>query len=157
MKVMPTLEGGLRIDVEDAADWQLLNCINDDAISHDESLASRLGNLITDADVAPDWQEYIVPDLDAGFHLDLAHVAAAIAAAHLEAGGGPGYLWITPDDGLRWYSALNQARLELEERYHFGPSESLDRDELPPIKQSASLRSRFYCAIQSILLEHVMR
>lgn len=157
MKVMQTLEGGLRIDAEDEGDWLLLNGIPRDAISCEETLAERLGNLITDVDVAMDWKEYIVPDLEEGFHSDIAYVSAAVAAARMETAGGPGAVWITPDDAMQWYSAMNQARLALEERFHFGPSESIDPLSLLPAVRSAFLRSQFYCAIQSLLLEHVMR
>ncbi len=157
MKIQPTLEGGLRIDAEDADEWKLLQGITHDAISCEEHLATRLGNLITDEEVAPDWQEFIVPDLEEGFHADLSHVAAAIAAARVDCGGGPGSLWITPDEALRWYSALNQARLALEEIHHFGPGESIQPADLPPMLRSAFLRSQFYCAVQTLLLDHVMK
>jgi hypothetical protein len=157
VKILQTLEGGLRLDNEDEGDWQLLDGIARDAVSCDEHLASRLGKLITDEEVAADWREYIIPDLEEGFHSDLSHVAASIAAARLEAAGGPGPLWITRDEGLQWYSALNQARLAIEERFHFGPSEDIDAEDLPPVRRSAFLRSQFYCAIQSLLLDQVMR
>lgn len=157
MKIMPTLEGGLRIDAEDDGDWKLLQGITHDAVSCDELLARRLGNLITDEEVAPDWLEYIVPDLDEAFHADLSRVATSIAAARVECGGGPGPLWITAEDAFHWYSSLNQARLALEEIHHFGPSEGLLAADLPPQSRNAFLRSQFYCAIQSLLLEHVMR
>ena len=121
------------------------------------SLASGLGNLITEEELARDWREYVVPDLDAGFSAEVLHVATSMAAARVEAGGGPGPLWITRDDAFHWYSALNQARLALEERFHFGPGHNLDPAELPPVRRAAFLRSQFYCAIQSLLLEHVMR
>lgn len=156
MKIQPTLEGGLRVDAEDAADWELLMGITRDAVSCDENLATRLGALITDEDVAPDWLEYIVPDLDEAFHADLSHVNTVISAARVEAGGGPGPLWITREDGTLWYSALNQARLALEEIHRFGPSDGLDPKSLPIEHRSAFLRSQFYCAIQSLLLDHVM-
>jgi len=157
MKIMPTLEGGLRIEVEAAGDWQLIKGITHDAVSCEENLANRLGNLIQDPVAAPDWREYIVPDLEEGFSSDLLYVATAIAAARVESGGGPGPLWITRDDSFCWYSALNQARLALEERFHFGPGPSINPAGLPPARRSAFLRSQFYCAIQSLLLEHVMR
>ena len=157
MKIMPTLEGGLRIDAEDADDWKLLQGITHDAISCAENLASRLGNLITDEDVASDWREYIVPDLDEAFHADLSYVAASIAAARVDCGGGPGPLWITREDGFHWYSSLNQARLALEEIHHFGPTEAIEPAKLPLAERSAFLRSQFYCAIQSLLLDHVMK
>jgi len=154
---MPTLEDGLRIEIEDSGDWHLIKSITHDAVSCEEKLANRLGDLIKDPAVAPDWREYIVPDLEEGFSKDLLYVATAIAAARVESGGGPGPLWITRDDSLRWYSALNQARLALEERFHFGPGEAVDPAGLAPARRSAFLRSQFYCAIQSLLLEHVMR
>jgi len=157
MKIMPTLEGGLRIEVEDAGDWQLIKGITHDAVSCEENLANRLGNLIKDPAVAPDWREFIVPDLAEGFSADLLYVASLIAAARVEADGGPGPLWITRDDAFHWYSTLNQARLALEERFHFGPGEAIDPTALPPAVRSAFLRSQFYCAIQSLLLEYVMR
>lgn len=157
MKILPTLEGGLRIDAEDNGDWILLQGITHDAVSCEEKLARRLGNLITDEDVAPDWHEYIVPDLDEAFHEDLTHVATAIAAARVECGGAAGSVWITAEDAGHWYGALNQARLALEEIHHFGPAENLLPTDLPPPSRNAFLRSQFYCAIQSLLLEYVMR
>lgn len=157
MKVMPTLEGGLRIDAEDDGDWKLLQYITHDAVSCDESLARRLGKLITDEEVAADWREFIIPDLAEAFDDDLSHVASSIAAAHVDCGGGPGPLWITRDDAFHWYSSLNQARLALEEIHHFGQAEDLPPNALPPRSRNAFLRSRFYCAIQSLLLDRVMR
>ena len=157
MKVMPTLEGGLRIDAEDDGDWKLLQAITHDAVSCDEPLAPRLGKLITDEDVASDWREFIIPDLDEAFHSDLSYVTASIAAARVDCGGGAGPLWITPEDAFHWYSSLNQARLALEEIHRFGQSEKLLPAALPELSRNAFLRSQFYCAIQSLLLDHVMR
>jgi hypothetical protein len=157
MKIMPTLEGGLRIDAEDDGDWKLLQHITHDAVSCDETLASQLGKLIKDEDIAPDWNELIIPDLEEAFHADLSHVAAAIAAARVDCGGGPGPLWIKRDDAFHWYSSLNQARLAIEEIHRFGACEELSPAAIPPLQRNAFLRSRFYCAIQSLLLDHVMR
>jgi len=157
MKIMPTLEGWLRIDSEEPGDWQLLKSITHDAVSCDETLAQRLGSLITDPVVACDWKDFIVPDLENAFSEDLLYVANSIAAARVESGGGPGPLRIVHEDAFHWYSALNQARLALEERFHFGPGDIVDPSQLPPDCRSAFLRSQLYCAIQSLLLEHVMR
>jgi hypothetical protein len=52
---------------------------------------------------------------------------------------------------------LNQARMALEARYHFGPSDGIDFEKLPLEKRGAFMRSQFYCALQSAMLEHVMR
>ena len=157
MNVMPTLEGGLRIDAEAPHDWLILSGITDDAVSSDEKLGQRLGKLITDEDVAADWNEFVVPDLDEGFSADVVLVATRIASARVGSGGEAGALWIVPDEASQWYSTLNQARLALEERYQFGPGEIIDADELQGEERAGFIRSQFYCAIQSLLLDHVMR
>ena len=154
MKITPTLEGGLRIDVEDAGDWAILMGMARDAIAHDEKLSQRLGNLITDAELADDWREFVVPELEAGFHADLAKVAEAIRNAE---SGGSGHLWITPDDAWHWYSSLNQARLALHEIHRFESSDLASPADLEPGRRGAFLRSQFYCAFQTLLLDHVMK
>ena len=83
-------------------------------------------------------------------------LAAAIESARINANDAAGALWITRDEGFHWFSTFNQARLALEAQFHFGPSEIIDPVSLPPAKQSALLRSRFYTIIQSMLLEHVL-
>jgi hypothetical protein len=80
-----------------------------------------------------------------------------VAAARVDCGGGAGPLWITPGDAGQWYGALNQARLALEEIHHFGPGGNVDLAALPAHSRKAFLRSQFYCAVQSLLLEYVMR
>ncbi len=154
---MPTLEGGLRIDTEDASDWELLRSIITDANGGGDDLASRLGDLISDDAGAEDWQEYVVPDLREGFQDELAQVGASIESAIFHAEGGAGPIWITPDDSFPWYSSLNQARLSIEEHFHFGPSETINPIGLTPEQRAAFIRSKFYCAIQGLLLEYVMK
>ncbi|MEX1113847.1 MAG: hypothetical protein WEB53_01265 [Akkermansiaceae bacterium] len=156
MKAMPTLEGGLRIDAEDASDWDLLRSIVADASGDKIDLASRLGGLISEEAGAEDWQEFVVPDLREAFQDELAQVGAAIESAAFHATDGPGPIWITPEDAFQWYSSLNQARLSLEEQFHFGSSEEIDAEPLTPASRAAFFRSKFYCAIQSLLLEYVM-
>ena len=157
MKAMPTLEGGLRIDAEDASDWELIRAIITDANQPKIDLASRLGGLVSEEAGAEDWQEFVVPDLRESFNDELNQVAAAIESAAYHAKDEAGALWITPADAFAWYSALNQARLALEEIFHFGPSETLNPKSLPtPSARSAYLRCKFYSAIQGLLLEYVM-
>jgi hypothetical protein len=156
VKILPTLEGGLRVDAEERSDWHLLAAIADDAVDRKTRLADQLGGLITAEETADDWREYIIPDLDSAFQSDIARVAAAIQIAHDACHGGAGALWIERDDGPAWYSVLNQARLALEDHHHFGPSEHIDFGTLPPHPRAAFLRSQFYCAFQSLLLDHVM-
>ncbi len=157
MTVMPTLEGGLRIDAEGAGDWDLLRGIVEDAKGGEPDLASRLGGMMDNEEIAEDWQEFVVPDLREEFQDELAEIAALIESAAFHAEGGPGPIWITRENAYPWYSALNQARLTLEEVYHFGPEGRVNRRKMEPEKRGAFIRSGFYSDIQSLLLEHVMR
>ena len=157
MTVMPTLEGGLRIDAEDASDWELLRSIIVDASCCKIDLASRLGGLMSEEIVGEDWEELVVPDLREGFQDELAEIGALIESAVFNSSSGPGPIWITPGDAFPWYSALNQARLALEEIYHFGPEEQADPMKMTPVQGAAFIRSGFYSDIQSLLLRHVMR
>ncbi len=157
MTVMPTLEGGLRIDAEGSGDWDLLRGIVDDATGDGPDLASRLGGMVDDAEIAEDWQEFVVPDLRDEFQDVLAEIAALIESAAFDSAGGPGPIWITRENAYPWYSALNQARLSLEEVHHFGPEMKADPRKMGLEKQAAFIRSGFYADIQSLLLEHVMR
>lgn len=156
MKVAPTLEGGLRIDPETAEDWHVLRAILIDANSHDTDLATRLGGMVTDERVAEDWREIVVPDLRESFADDLNQIQAAIETAAAFPNDGESPIWITREDAFSWYSALNQARLALEERYGFGPDPDSDSANLSPARYEALLRSQFYCALQSFLLQHAL-
>lgn len=157
MKAMPTLEGGLRIDAEDASDWELLRCVIGDAQGCEHDLASRLGAVIDEAAGGLDWNEYVVPDLREEFNDALAQVGAAIESAIVHAEGGPGPLWITPEDVFPWYSSFNQARLAIEEHFKFSSTLSIDLETLTPERQAALIRSEFYSDIQNLLLKYVMR
>jgi hypothetical protein len=154
MKIAPTIEGGLRINPENDIDWHLLRSIILDANASDHDLAARLGGLISDERVSEDWQDIVVPDLRESFSDDLHHVYAAIESAAAFPKDHEMSIWISPADAQKWYSALNQARLELEEIHHFGPKPELDAKNLKPIRRDALLRSRFYCELQAVILDH---
>ncbi len=159
MRVMPTLDGGLRIDVETATEWLVLEQIAPDALAGGaERLPERLGALM---DEEGDWEELVIPELREFFSGQLRHVAEQITNAHREAeeDGGPaeGEVFIGRDEGEEWYGALNQARLALESRFRFGPTQGVENPEsFSDAKRSAFIRSQFYCALQSVLLEHVL-
>jgi hypothetical protein len=154
MKVAPTIEGGLRIDPENEIDWHLLRSIILDASASKSDLATRLGDMISDEKISEDWQDIVVPDLRESFSDDLHHVYAAIetAAAFPKENETP--IWISRNDAPKWYSALNQARLEIEEIYHFGQDPESDPKNYKPLRREALLRSRFYCGLQSLILDH---
>ena len=122
-----------------------------------KNAADRLADAIGDQEIAGDWSEWVVPELEEGFEAELGHVKMVIETARSEASGGVGPLWIIPREAQRWYGALNQARLALEAIHHFGPSDGIDPDKLATEKRGAFMRSQFYCALQSALLERVMR
>lgn len=157
MKVSPTLEGGLRIDAEDLGDWEILHSILHDAKRGDTDLAQNLGALISEEAGAEDWQDFVVPDLREEFSDQISKVAKEIESAMEQSGGEAGSIWISRNEGFIWYGALNQARLAIEELHHFGPSDDVSMEELHPARRSAFFRSQFYLAIQSLLLDHVMR
>lgn len=156
MKIAPTIEGGLRIDPETDEDWYILRAIILDANNCDTDLATRQGNLITDEKIAEDWQDIIVPDLRESFNDALHYVQGTLEAASAFPKDDEHPIWITRDDAYTWYSALNQARLALEEKFRFGTDPESDAANLTPIRHEALLRNHFYSALQSFILEHAM-
>jgi hypothetical protein len=156
MKIAPTLEGGLRIDPESDLDWQILRMISADANQHETDLADRLGGMVRDERIAEDWMECVVPDLREAFCDDLFQIQAAIEAAAAFHSDGAHSIWISKEDAFAWYSALNQARLALEEMYRFKNEPDIDSENAPSPRQQAFLRSQFYCALQSLILEHAL-
>jgi len=158
MKIEPTLEGGLRVDMESPLDWHVLMAIVHDARGVDKDLADRLGGLIEEDAGAEDWQEFVVPELREGFDDQLRAVAEAIGSAMHESQDGVGSVRIRRTDGAVWYGALNQARLALEELHHLsaGMPDALDEDQELEWR-SASARSYLYGKIQHFLFDLVIR
>lgn len=157
MNIIPTLEGGLRVDLQEPADWLLLRHLIDDACDRSQSLADELGDKVTAEEVSEDWREFVVPDLQEQFATSLEKVREVMADAIEKCEGGTGSLWITPELGFDWYSSLNQARLAIETRHQFGDTSLHELDPgANPRRQSAFYRSQFYSALQGLLLEHVL-
>ncbi len=157
MKIAPTISGGMRIDPESPDDWHILRSITRDANCAQTDLADRLGRLVTNETMADDWQELIVPDLREAFNDHLHTVYAAIEAAAAFPDEEEHPIYITSDDGMTWFSALNQARLNLEEIHQFGPEPSLESTKSSQVRHEAHLRSRFYSALQGFILLHVLK
>jgi len=159
MRVLPTLEGGLRIEVQTAADWLVLEQIAPDAlVGGPDHLPEQLGVLMDDES---QWADLVIPELREFFSGQLKHVAETVREAQRGASQGEeapaGDVFIRREAGADWYGALNQARLALESRYRFGGLQGgADLEMFPEAKRSAFLRSQFYCALQGILLEHVL-
>ena len=105
----------------------------------------------------------VIPELREFFSGQLRKVAETVFRAQGKVApeekdwDAEGRLFIEREDGAEWYGALNQARLALERRYKFGPTQEVTSVEsFPAAKRSAFIRSQFYCALQSVLLEHVL-
>ena len=152
MKVGPTLQGGLRIDVESPLDWMVLRCISYDARGGGIDLADRVAGAMADDEGLEDWRDYVLPDLRDGFNAQLDTIEGALALAG--DGEAPTEIHISREAADLWYGGLNQARLALEERYGFSHE---DPEGMTPGKRSAWFRSQFYLHVQSVLLDHVMR
>ena len=146
MKVMPTLEGGLKIDVESEQDFRVLEMIVKDAGSPDEVTAD-LAQLMQQQE---DWNELITPDLWEMVYGQFAIVAKAVSAAKVD-----NILHISSDSADAWYGALNQARLQLE-REHGLHQWTEEEDGLSELLQNILIRDRFYCMLQTLLLDFVM-
>ena len=79
MKVMPTMEGGLRLEIESSSDWTMLAQIPNDA---SEDLALTLPEVLGDLmDDDSEWDDLVVPDLHLIFSSQLAQVASAVSEA----------------------------------------------------------------------------
>ena len=141
------VNGGLRIEPESALEWDVLRCISYDAVAHD--LARQLGDGFDEP--AGDWQEFVLPELEDTFSGQLQIVREAIEQAAKD----DGHLDLLPEDADDWYGALNQARLAIEERFHFALGELRPDDAAE--RRSAYYRAQFYLDLQQLLLERVMR
>ena len=155
MKVLPTLEGGLRIDIESSSDWLVLEQIPTDAVEEKRfSLPEELAALM---DEDSEWDELVAPELAELFSGQIDHVAEAVAQAEETSEGGAGELFIAREEAREWYGALNQARLALESRWGFsGEEEDEALADGPPQKRSAFVRSQFYLVLQGLLLDYAM-
>jgi hypothetical protein len=153
MKITPSPTGGLLIAVEEPNDWHLLLDILRDAQGSGFDLATHVGGKMDLSSDWHDWEEFVIPDIREGFLAHLKTLLIAIESARLEAAGGPGLVSIPREDAFHWYSALNQARLAIEAAHHLGPGDTIDPSQLSQARLKAFLRSQFYCAIQSFLLD----
>ncbi|MEP4077731.1 hypothetical protein [Haloferula sp.] len=151
MKAAPTLDGRIRIDIESSLDWMIMQAIPHDARMAGVELADRLGDVLDDDDSVSDWEEFVLPELKEGFSSQLSLIENKLAALDKEA---PDPLFILKEEAESWYGGLNQARLALEDRYHFDGD---DPEEMSPGKRTAWFRNQFYQTLQSLVLEFLMR
>jgi hypothetical protein len=151
MKAAPTLDGRIRIDLESKLDWMVMQSISHDARVGGVDLADRLGDFLGEDASKGDWEDYVLPDLKQGFNEQLSYIEKVLGALNLEA---PEPVFIVKEDAEIWYGGLNQARLALEERYHF---DGENPETMTPGRRTAWFRAQFYQMLQSLLLDFLMR
>ena len=152
MKAFPFPQGGIHIEMEDADDWRLLSRMLMDARDEGYDLAADVSGRITDAEVAGDWRDFVLPDLRDEFDAALGRVVSTIGAAHAACQGVRGRVIVPREAAMDWYGVLNRARLALEARHRFAADGMPTKAEKE--KHAARLRDRLYCALQSLLLDH---
>lgn len=151
MKAAPTLDGRIRIDIESKLDWMIMQAIPHDAHAAGVDLADRLGDALDDDDSVSDWEEFVLPELRQSFSSQLECIEKVLESLDEDA---PEPIFIVKDEAEIWYGGLNQARLALEDRYHFDGD---DPEVMTPGKRTAWFRAQFYQTLQSLLLEFLMR
>jgi len=157
MKLAPTLQGGLRIDADCAEDWLILDAICADAAAlPGPPLYDQLSeNMEKD----PDWEEFVAPEIRSQFSDQIVHVSRAISSAQRDE-NQVGAVFVSKNDAMIWYGAINQARISLEQLYQVSKIENFidsdGTDEISDEKHSALVRGHFYSMMQSVLLEYVL-
>lgn len=147
MTIGPTVAGGLKLIPEEEQDWMVLLEIASDG---DGNLSKRLAGLMDEESM---WEEIVVPELEEDFSRQRLEVVMAV----MKAKGEEEAVHIDKESAETWYGALNQARLELEAKYHFGQGERGNPDEIADgAARAAFYRYDFYFTVQSLLLRYVM-
>lgn len=155
MTIAPTLEGGLRIDVESHMDWMLLERMCSDAASASQPLDEKLACHV---DANEDWEEFIKPELKSYLSEQLRTISVAITSASRDI-DGRGSLFIQQKAGMEWYGALNQARIALEELHNLSKFDLLDPEDIvkeSSATRSALIRNQLYQQLQGALLTFVL-
>ena len=111
----------------------------------------------TPDELSRDWQEYVVPDLRAGFDTALARVQHDLAENLCETDGEddfPFRLQVPLDHVDAWLSALNQARLVLAARHSFSDEELAGHfhPQLTSLRELALYQITIYGWMQELLL-----
>lgn len=146
IKVAPTLDGRLRIDLGSPIDLLALQSIVPDA----RLAGRRLPERLSPDGLTEDWEEFVLPELDQRFNAQLDCIDRAVAAFDP---GKPGPIFIVPEQAEDWYGGLNQARLALEERHGFS---QVAPEAIPAAQRPAWARALLYQGLQSAILDHLM-
>lgn len=143
--------GVVELGIEAADEWNLICSVFHDA---EGNLAEDLGALMNSEDDM--WTEIVVPELDDFFSRQRRKVRETILEAQGKADGEKGSIFIAKADAEDWYGAFNQAQLNLEKKFSFGPREDADLAGMDKEAWNAFARQRLYSSLQQLLLETLM-
>lgn len=154
MKVGPTVDGRLKLTLENPEDYALMSMLLRDASDDGEveNLVNRIGKNSTEED----WEEFVKPELISQFNADLLKVSNTLKEIIDTDTADQTDLFISNDDCREWYSAINQARLSLEEEYTLSEVKyDYDPATLSPEQLEPLLRDNFYLFLQDLILNHL--
>lgn len=176
MKFVVTETGALLADL-DRIEYMLLTQVADAADYTDSVLVRRRlfpepvgGDLDGKVrrEINEDWQEHVIPDLENSFRRALETFEADVANARLGQAEGNGVfdgqpstynVEIPMEHTDAWCSALNQARLALNEKYDLdllGNEEEEDEAAIASAEWLARLQNEYYGMIQELLIRRLM-
>lgn len=140
---------------------ELLRCLPQGADPGDNAAArARLFSAPThapeEAELAEDWQNLVVPELQKLFRSSVEVIAEDLQKLRLDQRTGEAALPIPADHLDQWIHGLNQARLALAARHEFTEH---DMEQAWPLgsdpRAFALLQVRFYGVIQELLLREL--
>lgn len=159
MKIRFSVEGDCEILIENDLEKEIFPCIVRDARSLGrEWMSDSLGPDFED-EWFPCWQEWVQPELQEAFSSQLNSVTN-----HRK--GAENVITIPANELELWYGAVNQARIVLDDIFHFFDEDLSDNfDEVmsdyagqwEEEKQAAYQRMHFYAWFQEIMLEGMMQ
>lgn len=159
MKIRFTTEGDCEILIENDMEKEIFPCIIRDARSQGrEWMSDSLGPDFED-EWFPCWQEWVQPEVQQAFSAQLESVNKRRKDVN-------NVIRIPAKELELWYGAVNQARMVLDDIFHFLDDDlSDDFDEVmsdyagqwEAEKQGAYHRMHFYAWFQEIMLEGMMQ
>jgi len=150
MQLGPTIDGRVKIVINDENDFAFFAELLQDAMGEDDTqpLVDQLARKGADED----WEEFVKPDLVEQFHQEKLKVGEVLAKLQNEE---ETEIFIGPENAQDWYSTLNQARLHLENIHKVSemPDDGLSSYE--PHEIQVKMKYDLYTQIQSVILEVV--
>lgn len=171
-------EGVWRLSDMEEVHVQLLRQAADDASMRDDKdgqarlypLPVSSKDVLREGEFLEDWKEYVTDELNTQFASDIGILLDDMDGLETVKTGKKGHeatcqLTVPMDHGPAWFSALNQARLLLDQQYTLHPQgEEFEPDTDPVLigdvdpaqRFAAYMRYEFYAVIQEWIVKHVL-